>query len=355
MSSSSQRLPLLGITMGDPAGIGPEIIAKALATEQCRSICRPLVIGDARVMKRAVDWTGVNLGVAEIDSPDGYSDEPGTMMVLDQKTVDLSTFRIGAVSAMGGRAAYLAIATAIELAMDHRIDGTVSAPLNKESLRKAGYKLPGHTEIYASLTGTTDYAMMLADNEFRVVHVSTHVALRAACDAVTRSRVLAVIKLSFAACKQLGIDKPRIGVAGLNPHAGEGGLFGTEEIEEIGPAVKDAVERGIDAQGPIPPDTIYAKLKAKYYDIVVAMYHDQGHIPAKLVGFTFDRENPARSSMSGVNITLGLPIVRASVDHGTAFDIAGTGEANAESMVQAIRYAAMLSGYRGTEAGMRTV
>ncbi len=344
MSSAEHYRPLLGITMGDPAGIGPEIIAKAAAMQECTRICRPLIIGDAGVMTSAVSLTGVNLEIHRITGPEDFLDDSGILNVLDQKTVDPGNFKVGKVSAMGGRAAYLAIAKAIELAMDGRIDGTVSAPLNKEALRKAGYHFPGHTEIYASLTGTTDYAMMLADKHFRVAHVSTHVSLRQACDRATRKRVLTVIRLADAVCRQLGIDNPRIGVAGLNPHAGENGLFGDEEINEIDPAIVDAVKEGINAQGPIPPDTIYAKLKSKYYDIVVAMYHDQGHIPTKLVGFTFDEEHPGKSSMSGVNITLGLPVVRSSVDHGTAFDIAGTGKANAESMLQAVEYGALLSG-----------
>jgi len=329
--------------MGDPAGVGPEIIAKAVAMEECASLCRPPVIGDAGIIEKAVASTGVDLKVLPIRSIEEYREIPDSIVVYDQQTVDPANFRIGKVSAMGGRAAYLAIAKAIELAMDKKIAGTVSAPLNKEALRKAGYHFPGHTEIYASLTGTRDYAMMLADGDFRVAHVSTHVSLRQACDKATRQRVLTVIQLAHQACRQLGIERPRVGVAGLNPHAGENGLFGTEEIEEIDPAIEDAVRLGINAQGPISPDTIYAKLKSKYYDIVVAMYHDQGHIPTKLVGFSFDEEHPGKSSMSGVNITLGLPVVRSSVDHGTAFDIAGTGKANAESMLQAIQYGAMLS------------
>ena len=343
MSSGKNRRPLLGITMGDPAGIGPEIIVKAAAMEQCVSICRPLVIGDAGVMQLAVGTTGADLKIHRVSKIEEYVDDASLLNVLDQGTVDSSNFRIGKVSAMGGRAAYLAIVKAIELAMDKKIDGTVSAPLNKEALRKAGYHFPGHTEIYASLTGTKDYAMMLADSHFRVAHVSTHVSLRQACDRATRERVLTVIRLAHEVCLRLGIEKPRVGVAGLNPHAGENGLFGDEEINEIDPAIEDAVKMGIYAQGPISPDTIYAKLKSKYYDIVVAMYHDQGHIPTKLVGFSFDEEHPGKSSMSGVNITLGLPVVRSSVDHGTAFDIAGTGKANPESMLQAIEYGAMLS------------
>lgn len=341
--SSNNKLPLLGITMGDPSGIGPEIIAKAMTVPRSYEICRPLIIGDGDIIRNAAEITGSGLKVYCISDISEYELRPETITVFDQKSVDMAKLEIGKVSAMGGNAAYLAIEKAIDLAMRKEIDGTVTAPLNKEALHKSGYHFSGHTEIYAKLTNTKDYTMMLADGNFRVTHVSTHVSLREACNRVTKERVLAVIKLSHEVCNSLGIVNPSIAVAGLNPHSGENGLFGTEEIEYITPAIEQAVSLGIDVQGPIPPDTLYAKHNSGFYDIVVAMYHDQGHIPTKLVGFRFDKDKPERATLSGVNITLGLPIIRSSVDHGTAFDLAGKGIANHKSMLQAIEYGAILA------------
>ena len=343
MNELHNNLPILGITMGDPAGVGPEIIVKALAEKQIADICRSIVIGDASVMKRAVEITGSKMKVKSIENIRDFEILPGIITVLDQNSVVIDDLKMGVVSAMSGKAAYLAIEKVIDLALKNEIDGTVTAPLNKEALHKAGYRFSGHTEIYAHLTKTKDYTMMLADGKFRVTHVSTHVSLREACDRAKKERILTVIKLSHDICKTLGILHPSIGVAGLNPHAGENGLFGREEIEEITPAIREAIKLGIDAQGPIPPDSLFAKHNSGYYDIVVAMYHDQGHIPTKLVGFNFNKETPEKVSLSGINITLGLPIIRTSVDHGTAFDVAGKGIANHGSMMQAIEYGALLA------------
>ena len=247
------------------------------------------------------------------------------------------------VQKCAGLAAYNCVAAAIRCALEGTVDGTVTGPVNKEALQSAGVKYAGHTEIYASLTGTRDYAMMLADKDFRVVHVSTHVSLRKACDLVTEERVYQTILLAWEAMGCLGIPSPRIGVAGLNPHAGEGGLFGDEEILHIAPAIRRAVSEGIPAEGPIPPDSAFARARGGQYDVMVAMYHDQGHIPIKTAGYLMDRKTGRWKAMSGVNITLGLPIIRTSVDHGTAFDQAGKGTASDKSMVEAIRYAAMMS------------
>ena len=230
--------------------------------------------------------------------------------------------------------------------MDGKVDATVTNPLNKEAMNLAGHHFSGHTEIYAYYTGTEHYTMMLAHKDLRVVHVSTHVSLREACDRVKKDRVLEVISIADKACRDMGIAKPRIGVAGLNPHCGEGGLFGREEIDEITPAIEAARTAGINAQGPIPPDTIFSKAIGGWYDIVVAMYHDQGHIPLKVVGFVYDREKQSWSAVEGVNITLGLPIIRTSVDHGTAFDQAGTGKANELSLKNAIEYAVRFAANR---------
>jgi len=239
-----------------------------------------------------------------------------------------------------------ALAQTTGIAMDGKVDATVTNPLNKEAMNLAGHHFSGHTEIYAYYTGTEHYTMMLAHKDLRVVHVSTHVSLREACDRVKKDRVLEVIRIADKACRDMGIASPRIGVAGLNPHCGEGGLFGREEIDEITPAIEAARTAGINAQGPIPPDTIFSKALGGWYDIVVAMYHDQGHIPLKVVGFVYDREKQAWSAVEGVNITLGLPIIRTSVDHGTAFDQAGTGKANELSLKNAIEYAVRFAANR---------
>ena len=253
--------------------------------------------------------------------------------------VDMKELKRGEVSAMAGNAAFQYVKKVIELAMDGQVDATVTNALNKEAMNLAGHHYSGHTEIYADYTGTKKYTMMLAHENLRVVHVSTHVSLREACDRVKKDRVLEVIRIAHQACRKLGIPEPKIGVAGLNPHSGENGMFGREEIEEITPAIQEARAEGILADGPVPPDTIFSKARGGWYDIVVAMYHDQGHIPLKVVGFVYNHEAQKWDAVAGVNITLGLPIIRASVDHGTAFDQAGTGLASELSLINAMDYA----------------
>lgn len=349
MKQASNKRPLLGITMGDPAGIGPEIAVKALAEEQIYDICRPLVIGDYGTMKDASERiTSLNLKLhrLEEESLSAGRFEPGTIDLLDLDNVDLSKLVHGKVSAMCGRAAYEYIAKAIKLALAGTIDGTVTGPIHKAALNRAGIRYAGHTEIYAALTDTADYTMMLLEGDFRVIHVSTHVSLREACNNVKKERVLAVIKLAQDALVRMGIEHPRIGVSGLNPHAGDEGLFGSEEREQILPAVEAARSLGINAEGPIPPDSCFAKAKGGQYDIAVAMYHDQGHIPLKLVGFVWDQAGGKWDKVSGINVTLGLPIIRTSVDHGVAFGKAGKGTALADSLLNAITMAVQLAGRR---------
>ena len=329
--------------MGDPAGIGPEIIAKALARPQVHALCRPLVIGDAGVIRNATKYANVALAVRSVANVGDARFTPNTIDVFDLKNVDPEQFQLGKVSAMAGNAAFEAVKTMIELAMAKQIAGTVTAPIHKEALVAAGHHFPGHTEIFAHFTGTSDFTMMLAADKLRVVHVSTHVSLRQACDAVTKDRVLKVIELANDACKRLGIAEPRIGVAGLNPHASDGGLFGTEERDHIIPAVEAARAAGMNVEGPQPPDTFFAKAVCGAYDIVVAMYHDQGHIAAKIKGFSYDPEKRAWTDVRGINVSLGLPIIRTSVDHGTAFDQAGKGTASDASLLDAIEYAAKLA------------
>ena len=341
----SNYRPLIGISVGDPAGIGPEITAKALSLSEIYEICRPLAVGEAEVMKEAITSSGLDLVIHPVLSPKEGLYRAGTMDIVDLKNIDAKLIRHKVVSLDCGRASFEYVRKVIELALAKEIDATVTGPINKEAINLAGFHYSGHTEIYAAFTRTKDYAMMLLHGHFRVIHVSTHVSLREACDRVKKDRIHRVIRLGYDTLKRLGIEKPKIGVAGLNPHAGESGLFGREEIEEIEPAIKEAHKKGLNVEGPIPPDTVFSKMQGGQYDLVVVMYHDQGHIPTKLLGFQYDEKTKTWGSVSGVNITCGLPIIRVSVDHGTAFGKAGEGRANPESMIQAIRIAAQLASH----------
>lgn len=337
------KKPILGITMGDPASIGPEITVKALSDPAIYEKCSPIIIGDAAVMEAAVGIVGKNVKINAVSDVKEAKIEFGTIDVYDMKLVDMDKLERGVVSAMAGNAAFQYVKKVIELAMNHEVDATVTNALNKEAMNLAGHHYSGHTEIYAEYTGTKKYTMMLAHENLRVVHVSTHVSLREACDRVKKDRVLEVIRIADQACKELGIKEPKIGVAGLNPHSGENGMFGREEIEEITPAIEAAKGEGIIVDGPVPPDTVFSKARGGWYDIVVAMYHDQGHIPLKVVGFVYNQAEQKWDAVAGVNITLGLPIIRASVDHGTAFDQAGKGVANELSLINAMDYAIRMS------------
>lgn len=343
---NTESRPIIGISMGDPAGIGPEIIAKAWARDEVHRVCRPIVIGDAGVMRRATTYAGTTFGINAVSDVAAGKFTRDLIDVYDLKDVDVDQLRLGTVSAMAGNAAFEAVRTMIELAMAGKIAATVTAPIHKEALVLAGHHFPGHTEIFAHFTKTNDYTMMLAAENLRVVHVSTHVSLRQACEAVTRDRVLKVIELGYDACRKLGIAKPKVGVAGLNPHASDGGLFGSEEREQIIPAIEAARARGITVDGPQPPDTFFAKAQSGCYDVCVAMYHDQGHIAVKIRGFHFDAATNKWGDVRGINVSLGLPIIRTSVDHGTAFDQAGKGTASDASLMDAIEYAARMSGNR---------
>ena len=335
---------IIGITMGDPASIGPEITVKALSLEEIYHKCRPLVIGDANVMEAAVRIVGKDgIKIHPVHSVDEALFEPGTIDVYDMGLVDMDQLERGKVSAMAGEAAFRYVEKVIQMALAGEVDGTVTNAFSKEAINLAGHHYSGHTEVYADMTGTKKYTMMLAHENMRVVHVSTHVSLREACERVKKDRVLEVIRIAYQACRNLGIQQPKIGVAGLNPHSGENGLFGREEIEEIIPAIEAANGEGIFAEGPVPPDTVFSKARGGWYDMVVAMYHDQGHIPLKVVGFVYNQEQQKWDAVAGVNITMGLPIVRASVDHGTAFDQAGQGVANELSLMNAIDYGIRLS------------
>jgi 4-hydroxythreonine-4-phosphate dehydrogenase len=330
---------LLGLTVGDPAGIGPEITLKAAVDERTR-VARLLAIGSLEALRAARDVVPDGPRLNEVASPEQAAFEPGTLDVL---TVP-SDVRVawGQLSAEAGKIAFDSVARAIELASAGAIDGIVTAPLNKEAIKLGGHPYPGHTEILAELTGTKDFAMMLTAHKLRVVHVTTHVGIREMLDRVTTERVLTTIRLADKALRDMGIERPSVGVAGLNPHAGEGGLFGDEEGRVITPAIERARAEGIDATGPWPPDTLFGRAVAGDFDVAIAMFHDQGHIAVKVLGFE-----------TGVNATIGLPIVRTSVDHGTAFDIAGTGKASHDSLVEAITVGASMAEARLATARRR--
>jgi 4-hydroxythreonine-4-phosphate dehydrogenase len=341
--------PAIAITMGDPAGIGPEIGLKALASQDVYDRSRPLIVGDAKVLQRAKNDLGLPLDIHKIQSVSEALFRPGTVDVYDLDHPGTERITPGEISALAGAVAFDSVVTAIELAKAGSVDATVTGPIHKKSINEAGHHFAGHTEIYAHYTGTRRFAMLLAEENFRVIHVSTHVSLRQACDMVTTERVLEVIQLLDGGLRQLGILHGRIGVAGLNPHAGDSGLFGDEEIREIIPAIQEAQRQGYRVEGPVSPDTMFSKAIAGYYDGCVAMYHDQGHIPFKVAGFTWDQQQQKMKSVKGVNITLGLPIIRTSVDHGTAFDIAGKNIASPDAMLLAIDYAVRLARHKNSE------
>jgi len=321
--------PTIAITMGDPSGIGPEIVLKALADGRVHRICRPMVVGDRRILDRSAPWAKATHTRPESPASTGNTPPPlDPLMLIDLHNAAPSDCPPGQVSAASGRAAVEYVMKACDMAMAGEADAIVTAPLNKEAMRLAGYPYAGHTELLAERTGAERIAMLLASPQLRVIHVSTHIPLEEAIRRVTRERVLETIISADRACRALGIEHPRVAVAGLNPHAGEAGLFGSQERDEIMPAVLAARQLNIDTSDPQPPDTVFFRAVQGEFDIVVAMYHDQGHIPMKLLAFD-----------SGVNITIGLPIIRTSVDHGTAFDIVGTGKASENSLLAAIDFA----------------
>ncbi|WP_110929623.1 4-hydroxythreonine-4-phosphate dehydrogenase PdxA [Bacillus massiliglaciei] len=324
--------PIIAITMGDAAGVGPEIIAKAFTKEWIFTNCRPVVIGDSSILAKAVEIVGATLKINRMKDLHQAVFTDGTIDCLDLELLD-RTLPFGEISKSAGNAAFRYLEKAIELANNKEITAICTAPLNKEALHLAGHQYPGHTEILAELTGTKEYAMMLSAPNLRVIHATTHVGLIKAIESISPERVLKVIRLADQTLKKAGVQQPRIGVCGINPHAGENGLFGNgEEEEKIIPAISEAASEGIDAAGPLPADTLFFRAARGDFDIVVAMYHDQGHIPIKVMGIE-----------SGVNITVGLPIIRTSVDHGTAFDIAGKGIASEESLEEALRQAIKLA------------
>jgi 4-phospho-D-threonate 3-dehydrogenase / 4-phospho-D-erythronate 3-dehydrogenase len=332
-------LPLLALTMGDPAGTGPELITRALAQPEVRALCRPLVVGDAAVLAQALRFTGERLRIVPCASVAEADFSPGVLAVLDQGLVDLSRLELGKVSAMAGHAATLYVKKAAALALAGEVDAIVTCALNKEAMNLAGHLYDGHTGLLAELCAAPKATMMLAAGKLRVSHVSTHVPLRVAVERVRTPRILEVLELTHAAIQRLGVARPRLAVAGLNPHAGENGLFGDEEQRHITPAIEEARARGLDVTGPYPGDTIFFRAAQGEFDGTVAMFHDQGHVAAKMLGIWL-----------GVNVTLGLPIIRTSVEHGTNFDLAGTGRSDPRSLLEAIKLAAIMAGHPSPKA-----
>jgi 4-hydroxythreonine-4-phosphate dehydrogenase len=335
---SVEKRPIIAITIGDPAGIGPEVVVKALSDKNLYDMCRPLVIGEGTTMSAAIELTKKPLILHSVEKSCDTNGKYGAIDILDIHNLDWNKVKAGRISAECGRASMAFLEKAMQLALNREVTAMVNAPINKEATMLAGFTGLGHLEYMAQATNTKTYATMLATGNLRCVHLTTHYSLKEACDHVKKEYILERLKLTDMSFRQWGFGKPVIGVAALNPHAGEGGMFGREEIDEIIPAVQEAVNLGIDARGPFPADSIFNRAIKGDFDVVLVMYHDQGHIPVKVHGFE-----------KSVSVALGLPFLRTSVDHGTAFDIAGKGIANAESIKEAIKTAAWLSQGKGLD------
>ena len=328
--------PVIAITLGDPCGIGPEVIAKTLSMEKVINRCTPLVVGNAEMLRKAIALTNKTLSIQVVKSPEEITVKPGLIAVLDMENLDVADVQPGQVSASTGKAAMEWVVRAGELCMDGTVAAMATAPLHKLAASLAGYKDIGHMEILQRLSGAPKVLTMLTSKGLRVVHLTTHRSLKRACEFVTKDNVLEALVLTNSVLQNWGIKTPRLGVAALNPHASDGGLIGDEEETEIGPAVQSAQQQGVNAIGPIPADTVFLQGIRGDYDAVLAMYHDQGHIPVKVYGFE-----------ESITVNLGLPFIRTSVDHGTAFDIAWQGKADPTSMAAAVITAADLASGSG--------
>ncbi len=330
-----ERKPLIVITMGDPAGVGPEIIAKVIDSGELSGLCRPVVIGDAAVMKKIVEDLRLSVGIRAITSLGDADPQPGRLDVLSLNLVNLSSHRWGSPDASSGVAVVAYIKRAVELTLSGAADAIVTAPISKAMMNAAGYHYAGHTELLADLTHTAEYGMLFVGGGLRVILATIHVALKDVPGLINTGSLLKTLRLAHLAMRSFGIERPRIGVAALNPHAGEGGLFGNEEQDLLLPAVIKARAEGINASDPMPADTLFYKARNNYFDIVVAMYHDQGLAPLKMIAFG-----------NAVNVTVGLPIIRTSVDHGTAYDIAGKGCADPASLLEALKLASRMTAFQ---------
>ena len=328
---SEEYKPILAITMGDAAGSGPEIITKTLADPEVRAISRPVVVGDAATMQAALEITGAPGKIKSVEKVSAASFQDDIIEVIDLRNIQLDKLTRGRVDPVAGKAAYEYIKLATEMTLARESDAIVTSAINKEALNKAGYHYDGHTQLLAELCGGPEVAMMLVSGNLRVSHVSTHVSLLRAIERVRPERILTVLRLTDEAVRQMGVAEPRLAVAGLNPHSGEGGLFGDEEIKYITPTIEEARRQGMNVTGPLPPDSVFLRTSEGQFDAAIAMYHDQGHIAVKMLGITH-----------GVNVTLGLPIIRTSVDHGTNFGKAGKGTADPTSLVMSIKLAGVM-------------
>lgn len=335
----SQPLPIIGITMGDPVGIGPEILVKALNDPKLYALCKPVIIGDSQIIKQALKLLNLNHCINTIDNPGQGKYLFNTLDILDTSNIDMNLSNLSRPTIETGTAMQDYIVRGIDLALNNRISGLVTCPITKTALKLAGSQFHGHTELLAHRTKTKDYAMMLAGKKLKVILVTIHIPLSRVPACLTMEGIIKKIRLTQTSLKKrFGIKTPKIAVAGLNPHAGEASMFGREEEDIIAPAVRLAKKEGLKVFGPLPPDTVFYQAINGKYDAVVCMYHDQGLIPFKLTHFK-----------DGVNTTLGLPIIRTSVDHGTAYDIAWQGIADHSSLTQAIKMAALQANYQKPE------
>jgi 4-hydroxythreonine-4-phosphate dehydrogenase len=340
-----EKRPVLGISIGDPSGIGPEICLKALSRREIYEKSVPVVYADRIVLEDAMEVTAKEFALNPLANPSEALGRPGTIDYVEAGVITRKgQYAYSVVGAASGEASFQYVVKAIQDALAGHSAGVVTGPINKEAVNLAGHHYAGHTEIFAHYTGTKNYGMLLSGGGLNVIHVTTHISMREACDRISRERVLEVIRLADVALKLMGREKRRIGVAGFNAHASENGLFGDQEALGIIPAIEDARAEGLDVTGPVPPDTVFVKALGGQFDVVVAMYHDQGHIPLKLCGFRIDPATGLYSQMSGINTTIGLPIIRTSVDHGTAFGKAGKNRANEESLVDAVNMAITFAG-----------
>jgi 4-hydroxythreonine-4-phosphate dehydrogenase len=335
-----EKKPVLGISIGDPSGIGPEILVKALSREDIYEKAVPVVYADRVVLEDALEVTGKSFSLNKVKDPRDALARSGTIDFVEAGVItQKGEYAYSTVGVKSGEASFQYVVRAIQDALAGLSAGVVTGPINKEAINMAGHHYAGHTEIFADYTKTKNYGMLLSGGGLNVIHCTTHVSMREACDLITRERVLNVICLADRALRLMGKEKRRVAVAGLNAHCSENGLFGFEEERAIIPAIEAAKAEGLDVTGPVPPDTVFVKALGDQFDVVVAMYHDQGHIPLKLSGFKMDPETGLYSQMSGINTTIGLPIIRTSVDHGTAFGKAGKNRANEESLIDAINMA----------------
>jgi 4-hydroxythreonine-4-phosphate dehydrogenase len=342
MTENTKYRPLIGITTGDPAGMGPEVAVKSLRVKELFDICRPFIIGDAGVIRQAVTAVKSDAAINAFSRPQTGIYQLGTIDLLDMQNVDGSKFQKKQISRMTGKASLEYIYRAIDLTLDQTIDAIVTGPIHKKAIHLAGCQFAGHTEIFSDRLGVKEFSSMIIVDNLRVMHVTLHTSLKDAIAGLDKNSILKMIRLAQQSLRDMGIKNPRIAVPGLNPHSGDDGLFGDEEQRIITPAIEAAKEEGMTVDGPVPPDSVFIKARGGKYDIVVALYHDQGHIPGKFLGWEWNEGQQRYTAMRGVTIILGLPIIRTNPDHGTALEIAGEGIANSEAMEDAIRLAVQI-------------